>query len=178
MRKYAVPIAVGAVCLVVGYFFGREHIKYEIRSAITDAFTGALGGTSSLAEDNKKKRGPTPEALAYAGSIEIYDLAASRTSSSNWSAPRKPRIDGKIKNNGNRTLKSLSIRFYFHDDKGNTVFESTDTEYFGIEGLMGSDKPLLRPGYIAELFHLCENCPSEAVAKPSKIEIVDVEFAD
>lgn len=37
-------IATALICLVVGYFAGREHLKYEVRNAIGSAFSGVASG--------------------------------------------------------------------------------------------------------------------------------------
>lgn len=49
-------VAVGLGCLLIGYFAGREHLKYELRTAFQSAaeqfqagLTGAMGGSAAPA---------------------------------------------------------------------------------------------------------------------------------
>jgi ribosomal protein L37AE/L43A len=58
-KKKVIVIAVA--CLVVGYFAGREHLKYEVRSAIGSAFSGFSsafnsGPGAASAEPDKKAK--------------------------------------------------------------------------------------------------------------------------
>lgn len=60
-------ILLGAVLasFIVGYFAGREHIKYEMRSAFADAAEGikrAFGGNSQPPKDPPKKQARAPQA--------------------------------------------------------------------------------------------------------------------
>lgn len=60
-------ILLGAVLasFVVGYFAGREHVKYEMRSAFADAAEGikrAFGGGSQEPKDPPKKQAKAPRA--------------------------------------------------------------------------------------------------------------------
>ena len=62
--KIWVPIAVGLCSLIIGYFAGREHLKYQIRSTMQQAFQGAFSGkTLSKATDAASitKAAPAPE---------------------------------------------------------------------------------------------------------------------
>ncbi|GAA6173728.1 hypothetical protein NBRC116592_33980 [Colwellia sp. KU-HH00111] len=40
-------LIVGFICLVLGYFAGREHLKYEVRSSMQGAFSSIKNGFSS-----------------------------------------------------------------------------------------------------------------------------------
>lgn len=56
--KWIFALLVG---LVVGYFAGREHVKYEIRSAMTESLAGLsaiFGGNSTSAADASKPKPP------------------------------------------------------------------------------------------------------------------------
>lgn len=44
-------LIVGFICLTVGFFGGREHIKYEVRSSMEGAFSSVKKG---LSKDNEK----------------------------------------------------------------------------------------------------------------------------
>lgn len=64
-------ILLGAVLasFVIGYFAGREHIKYEMRSAFADAAEGikrAFGGGSQQPTDPPKKQATAPQASPIA----------------------------------------------------------------------------------------------------------------
>jgi hypothetical protein len=61
MKSTAATIIVGVVCLIGGYFAGREHVKYEIRSSILEAgkvfsegLQGSLGDRSDTDESTTK----------------------------------------------------------------------------------------------------------------------------
>lgn len=62
-------VAVGLCCLVVGYFVGREHLKYELRTAFQSAaeqfqagLTGAMGGSQTPAPSKSAaEEQPTPK---------------------------------------------------------------------------------------------------------------------
>ena len=61
-------IAIACVtCLVVGYFIGREHIKYEMRSALQEMQTGlasVLGGGTSKPPVPEVKTPPEEQPIA------------------------------------------------------------------------------------------------------------------
>lgn len=174
--RYLALLVVGLACFVLGYFAGREHLKYEFRSAVEGAFSGVseIFGSSTTEQEEQV----APEVLDYMASVKVYAIKARRTSKSFITASRKPMIDGKIRNAGERTLKKIVLRFFFADRAGNIIFEDTGTELYDYNSLMGGDVAPLRPGYISEFFHVCKECPSECVAKPARIEIADIEFAD
>lgn len=45
-------LAVGFICLVLGYFAGREHLKYEVRSSMEGAFSSIKKGFLPAKEKN------------------------------------------------------------------------------------------------------------------------------
>jgi hypothetical protein len=52
-------VITGLVCLVIGYFVGREHLKYELRAAFQSAAKGvqeAFGGVKSDASQPPKEK--------------------------------------------------------------------------------------------------------------------------
>jgi hypothetical protein len=56
-------VVVAFICLVAGYFAGREHIKYELRQTITTAaeeiqknLSTAFGGNSNSSKDSPAKK--------------------------------------------------------------------------------------------------------------------------
>lgn len=59
--KWVIALVAG---LVIGYFAGREHVKYELRSALSDSLSGlsaVFGGKKAAAS---KEAPPTPPAAA------------------------------------------------------------------------------------------------------------------
>jgi len=71
-RQIISHLLIGTVCLALGFFTGREELRYEMRSAMQTALRGAstLVGGSSLGEANKpgpprvsKPNEPAPLAL-------------------------------------------------------------------------------------------------------------------
>ena len=48
--KIWVPIVVGLCSLVVGYFAGREHLKYQVRSTVQQAFQNAFPGIAAASK--------------------------------------------------------------------------------------------------------------------------------
>ena len=62
-RRIAGLVMAGLIGLIVGYFAGREHLKYEMRSAVRSAvheFVPAVSGGPSMAEAKK----PEPPAAS------------------------------------------------------------------------------------------------------------------
>ena len=70
-RKFTEPVKlllVGFICLVVGYFAGREHIKYELKQTITTAaeemqrnLSTVFGGNSNASDDSPVEKKYKPE---------------------------------------------------------------------------------------------------------------------
>ncbi|WP_027853373.1 hypothetical protein [Marinobacterium litorale] len=59
-------VLIGLFCLVLGYYAGREHLKYEMRSAFSDAFSGIAEGFKGLSDaaqpvDKQEPSIPDPE---------------------------------------------------------------------------------------------------------------------
>jgi hypothetical protein len=62
-RRIASYVMAGLIGLIIGYFAGREHLKYEMRGAVRSAvqeFAPALSGGPSVAESKK----PEPPAAS------------------------------------------------------------------------------------------------------------------
>lgn len=82
-------LIVGFVCLVIGYFIGREHVKYELRHALQGAveqLQTSLSSAPSSATDappsaEKPKAGPAPITVALVTKgFSPKDLDASKFS--------------------------------------------------------------------------------------------------
>lgn len=57
-------IGIGFVCLIVGYFGGREHLKYELKQAFTSVADEVVSNTSTIFSSNKdeaKREKYTPD---------------------------------------------------------------------------------------------------------------------
>lgn len=184
MNKQKMTV-VGALIigLVCGYFLGREHIKYEMRTAIEQAFTGFGKGLQNIwGGDKETKSKPkskfvesqqSKEATEYIQNfIEAYDIT---------SKYQKDMIDGKVavvfgklRNKGGRTLKKVEVTAYFLDGTGNVIFENSFPAVL-TGGMMSDDTPL-KPNYIKEFGFKTKTCPSEWREGKVKLAITDVEF--
>jgi hypothetical protein len=169
-------LLVAVVALVIGFFVGREEMKYEIASAVTNAFAGvadafskspltqasapaSTADTAKAAADAKK----AAEAVEYAKNIQLYDVTAKYIST--YSNEKLAGVRFKIKNNGQKTIVHLCVRVFYQGEDGKDVSEErfcpilADNEFS-----MGDSKPL-RPGYIwqqePERFYTGKNVPAE-----------------
>lgn len=68
MSNKAKIIVTGLICLVIGYFAGREHLKYQMRAAMQDAvkemqtgLASAFGGTANDAPPKTTEPETKPE---------------------------------------------------------------------------------------------------------------------
>jgi len=74
-------LIVGFICIVIGYFLGREHLKYEVRSSMEGTFTSIKESFSPNTETTSNIR-PTqklsqPKQVQFSGNRRIELLKAS-----------------------------------------------------------------------------------------------------
>lgn len=175
-------LVVGALGLILGYFVGREHMKYEIRSAMSNALSTAFSGfgtqanpapsAQSLASDVRKT-----EAAEYAKNIEVYDFEASMKDS--LTNGRVPGLNFKLKNNGDKTVSQVKVTVYFQDGDGKNIAEE-DFYPINTSSIMGGGP--LKPGYVWQQekgkFYMAKSVPSEWKPGAASIAVTGVELAD
>jgi hypothetical protein len=94
-------------CLCVGFFLGREYLKWEIRSAFSSA---ASGFANSLNNERKNTAQATidPEASAKAAKVKVLGAAISKEESE--FGPPKVEIIVNVRNDNTHAIS----RLYFH----------------------------------------------------------------
>ncbi|MBS61782.1 hypothetical protein [Salinisphaera sp.] len=195
MKNYVVYFLVAVVSLSIGYFAGREHIKYEMRSAFSAAAesfsTGfrskrhsgkeaadrkqdAIEADKSVNEENQKKSKYAAEFL------DLYDFSAEYRDS--MLDGKVPGVLFKIKNNGDRTLSRVEVTVYFSDAQGNVIAEEDYTPVLVSDYSFSGDNKPLKPGYIWQMergkFYSAKNVPSEWQDGSAKAAITNIEFAE
>ncbi|MFQ5663697.1 MAG: hypothetical protein ACE5HL_07690 [Terriglobia bacterium] len=184
-RHHWYLVAVAAVSLVVGYFAGREHVKYEIRSAMQDALSGVSGilggarevGSEAALQREEQQKQRRQEVEAYRPFVELYDVGGGyrKGKLKCWDRPC-PAVWGKARNRGNRTLEEVKVTAYFPDKEGNVIFEK---EFHPVlVTSLGSDGGPLKPGYIREFGYVVEECPSECVPRRVSVVVTDLKFSE
>ena len=175
-RQRLTIIAALVVGLVCGYFIGREHVKYELRSAMSEAFSGigegmknVLGGESTSKKESASKKEKEEYIQQY---LQVYDISSQYQT--DFVDKNVPAVFGKIKNNGNRSLGKVQVTAYFLDNQGKTIFENS---YHAVNAgaLMSEDTPL-KSNYIKEFGFKSKGCPSEWSEGKVKVAITDIEF--
>ena len=108
-------LVIGLVC---GFFLGREHLKYEIRSNIEQAITGFGEGLKNIFGEDKdiesEPNGKLVESIAYQKKadyiqnfLEIYVVKAKYEEL--FGVRKAATVAGKIKNTANRSIKVLKF---------------------------------------------------------------------
>lgn len=103
--------------LLVGYFAGREHVKYEIRATFTRAAEGvanAFSGTETKTKGKEVegKRAEQKQARDYIDRyIKTEDLRVKyeKDAFDTW----KPVVRTTLKNTGPREISELKVTAYF-----------------------------------------------------------------
>jgi hypothetical protein len=178
-----VIIGVLILGLICGYFLGREHIKYEMRSAMEQALAGFGKGMRGIwGGDKDSKSMPAGKVVEAQKSKEATEYIQNSMIAYDVSSRyQKDIVDGKVaavfgklKNNGNRTLKRVEVTAYFLDGAGNVIFENSFPAVF-TGSMMSHDSPL-KPNYIKEFGFKAKNCPTEWSEGKVKLAITDAEF--
>lgn len=163
----AVPIAYD----LYGYISRPALQKASAPSSVSSLTDSAV---SSADEVNAK---PSIEEAAYIKqNLTLYDLEAKYFETYSG---RTPGVNFKMKNNGNRTLNSVTVRIVFKDAEGNAIAEE---EYNPVlVSSYGTDNTPLRPGYIyqneRDKFYTADKVPSEWKSGNASATITDIEFA-
>jgi hypothetical protein len=104
-------VIVSAACLAIGYFAGREHIKYELRARIASAVTKAENIISSRDQTITIFMQGDP-GTRYSGHIEVISSnGTSKGETIEGAVPAVYTLDGAI----------VSASFQKSDDNSNTL---------------------------------------------------------
>ena len=193
MNKYAGYIVAVLVGLLIGYFAGREHLKYEMRSAFESAAEGLSDSLSSaFGNDSDRKRlseetdenseAEELENIAKAAyiddNLELYEVLAKYVNIS--SDEQVPGVRFKLRNNGERSLDRVEVTFYFKDENGNIISEK-DFLPVSVNKYSSDSKPL-RPGYIWQMqqdrWKGADEVPSEWKEGSIETSITDIRFTE
>ena len=194
MNKFAGYIVALLVGTLIGYFGGREHLKYEMRSAFSSAAEGfseslsAIGGNQDrprVTASGSEESGPSEaelraEANAYTDQhIELYDLSAKYIDT--YLNERVPGVLFKLKNNGERSLDRVEVTVYFKNADGQIIAEEDFHPVLVSTYSMNDSKPL-RPGYIWQMesgkYYTAKQVPSEWQEGSIEASVTDVRFSE
>ena len=190
MNRYAQYIVAVLVGVLIGYFAGREHLKYEMRTA----FQSAAEGISSVFGDSSDRKRVSADIVesdepdrdeldmakaAYIDeSLELYDLSAK------YIETYSGRVAGvlfKLRNNGETSLDRVEVTVYFKDGNGNVIAEEDFHPVRVSEYSIGDNKPL-RPGYIWQMeqgkYYTAKQIPSEWKEGSIESSITDIRFSE
>ena len=195
---YVVALLVG---LLIGYFGGREHLKWEMRAAfqsaadgfaenLSAAFSdspGDAGETSvrssavSATDDDEDEKRAEAEANAYiAEHLELYDVNA--TYKDAVLSGRVPGVLFKLRNNGDRSLDRVQVTVYFKDANDNIIAEERYTPVLVTEYNFSGDNQPLKAGYIWQnekgKFYAAKRVPSEWQEGNVEARITEIRFAE
>lgn len=88
---------------------------------------------------------------------------------------KKPTIQGKVRNTGDKVLETVKITVYFLDSKDIRIGEK---EYYIISSYsIFGDKTPLKPNYVRDWGYIIEDAPS-GWAKELEVFISDIEFGE
>lgn len=185
---------VGAVLvgIVIGYFLGREHVRYELRSALSAGFaeafgtsgradSGAASETKRILPDTADESPPRADDVAaryIADDLELYDLSAKYIKTYSG---RVPGVLFKLKNSGEATLDRVEVTVYFKDASGNVIAEEDFHPVIVTKYSVSDSKPL-RPGYIWQMeagkYYTAKNVPTEWQEGAIEAAITDIRIAE
>ena len=194
MNRYAQYIVAVLAGVLIGYFAGREHLKYEMRTALQSAAEGLSEGILSAfgdSSDRKRESADIVESdepdsgeldIAKAAyiyeSLELYDLSAK------YIETYRGRVAGvlfKLRNSGETSLDRVEVTVFFKDENGNVITEEDFHPVLVSENSVGDKKPL-RPGYIWQMeqgkYYTAKQIPSEWKEGNIEAEITDIRFAE
>jgi hypothetical protein len=101
----------------------------------------------------------------YINKLKILDFNAQRNNNN------VPEIQLRIKNNGQKAVKALSLKIFFMDAKGNTIFENK------ISVINPFTDPPLKPGYISSVKQASfRGCPPEWEEGKVRYEVESIRF--
>lgn len=196
MKQPAGIIVAVLIGLSIGYFAGREHIKYEMRSAFQSAAEGISQSLTSAFDDNSASR-PSAEARADDGNpeqgqataqsaeyiaqhVELYDVSAKYMNAA--LDGRVPGVLFKVRNNGDRSLDRVEVTIYFRDASGRVIAEEDYHPVLVSEYSFSGDNKPLKPGYIWQMekgkFYSAKKVPDEWEEGSVDAAITEIKFTE
>jgi len=125
-----VKIAITAVvCLAVGYFGGREYLKYQIRSTMRDAFTQMQSNLSGAATDTQNVAPPpgsaaSPPAEAQPRTVAMTKNGFSPEDIQNGVFEADITFTLQFKNETGKDIRAFDGLVVFKDLLGNRILAS------------------------------------------------------
>lgn len=123
------------------------------------------------------KNTPAPKWETYVHLIEIKEFKTKYIKT--YSNDKLAAVQMRLKNLGQKTIKSLQITVYFLDDNGTAIFEDTMYPVNGRSYFSG-DKPL-KSGYVTSMgdkWSTFEKCPPEWKEGSVRYKITNIEFTE
>jgi hypothetical protein len=194
MKKRAGYILAAFIGIAIGYFAGREHIKYEMRSAfqsaaegISESFSSAFGDTTELEQGQQTTSGRPeraevdPSIAAYiADNLELYDVSAKYMNAA--LDGKVPGVLFKIRNNGEQSLDRVEVTIYFKDASGRIIAEEDYHPVLVSEYSFSGDNKPLKPGYVWQMergkFYSAKKVPDEWAEGQIDAAITNIKFAE
>jgi hypothetical protein len=204
MKQVSGHVLAIVVGIGIGYFVGREHLKYEMRSAFESAAEGFQESISSAFGSNDTRGGQNisaasesraeeerlqerlqteedvAEATYIAGYLRLYDVSAKHTDS--LLDGRVPGILFKVQNTGDKSLDRVEVTVFFKDADGRTIAEEDFLPVLVSEYSFSGDNQPLKAGYIWQMeegkFYAAKQVPSEWKEGSFEAVITDIEFSE
>lgn len=123
--------------------------------------------------DKNGNRGP--EEIKKKEEKESY---IKKISLKNVSVSSKEKISGTIINNGERTLRVVTLIVFFLNEEGIVIGEKDYHPVFVTEYSKGDDKKPLKPNYVKDFGYWVKNHAPSSWGQEIKIEIKNIEFQD
>jgi len=197
MKRVSGFLVAIVVSLAVGYFAGREHLKYEVQTALQSAaenlsqgLSSAFGGqqdaeleqraSSTLSLQPNEREEDSVTAMYIAENLQLYDLSAEYKES--LLDGRVPGVLFKIRNNGDRSLDRVVVTVFFKDATGSIVAEENYIPVRVSEYSFSGNNNPLKPGYIWQMeqgkFYAAKQVPSEWATGSVEAEIAEIRFSE
>ena len=148
-----------------------DEASAEIDKSLGTSATPASAPSQLEASEERARR-------EYIRLVDLYDFQAKYYES--VLEGRVPGVDFKLRNHGNRTLKTVEVTVYFRDRNGNVISEEN---YFPVNtsSWMEPSKPL-KPNYIWQMergrFYSAKEVPDEWQEGNALARVTDLEFED
>lgn len=174
---YAGILLVG---MMAGYFIGRAHMKYEMRSAIELAMQGVMRDikiprVAATPDPRSMARQDRAKQVYIAGSLVLSETSWELVTGS-VEGQLVPKVIGKIRNTGDRTLKSLNVTAYLLDASRQPIYETSYPVVFP-GGIAANSQPL-RPNYVRDFeFHVSDG-PKDWTGPDINVEVTRIEFEE
>ena len=121
----------------------------------------------------------SPEKQAYLAHLGLYEFQSRYYTT--VLDERVPGVEFKLKNRGNRTLKSVEVTVFFKDGSGRVISEEDYHPVLVSDSSFTPGKPL-KPGYIWHMergkFYQAPLVPDEWQEGSAEAKITALEFAD